>query len=55
MIKDGMQNLFFALEIKIDSTIGHVGFARDVRNLGIEIAVARKNARGRTQDQFAFA
>src|SRR6185295_12955796 len=47
-----MQDLFFAFEIKIDRAVGHVGRARNVRHLGIEIAVARKDARGRAQNQF---
>src|SRR5258708_6356829 len=30
LIEDGVQNLFFAFEIEIDSAVGYLGFARDV-------------------------
>ena len=55
LIENRMQDFFFALEIEIDGAIGHVRRAGDVGNFGIEIAVARKDAGGRTQNQFALA
>src|SRR5689334_4369970 len=50
-----MEDFFFALEIEIDGPVGDVCRARDVGNFGIEIAVAREDAGGGAQNQFALA
>ena len=50
-----MQNFFFAFEVEIDRAVGHTGRARDVRDFGIEITVARKDARRGAQNRFALS
>jgi hypothetical protein len=49
-----VQNLFFAFEVEIHRTVGNIGRAGDVRDLGIEIAVAGKHFGGSSQNQFAL-
>ncbi|HTF37237.1 MAG TPA: hypothetical protein VK651_02925 [Blastocatellia bacterium] len=45
-----MQYFFLAFEIEIDSTVGNAGFARDVGDFGIEVAIIREYANGGAQD-----
>ncbi len=53
-IEDRMKNLFLAFEVEIDGAVGHAGFAGDVGNFGIEVAVVGKDADGGAQNCFAL-
>ena len=41
-VKDRMQDLVLALEIKIDGAVGDAGLGGDVRDLGVEITLCRQ-------------
>src|SRR5437773_11000380 len=49
-----MQNLFFAFEVEIDGAISDISGAGDVGDLGIKVAVTRKDFGGGSQDKFTL-
>jgi hypothetical protein len=49
-----MQDVFFVFEVKIDGAVGHAGFASDVGDFGVEIAVVSKDTDRRAKDRFAL-
>src|ERR1043165_8008694 len=53
-IEDGMENVFFAFEVKIDSAIGDAGFARDIGDLRIEVTTMREDTDRSPQNSFTF-
>src|SRR5258708_7767366 len=53
-IEDRMEDFFFAFEVKIDSAIGDSGFARDVGDFGIEVAIVGKDTNSGTQNGAAL-
>jgi len=53
-IENRVQNVFFALEVKIDRAVGNAGFARDVSNLGIEVTVVSKHTNRSAEDCFTL-
>ena len=45
-----MENLFFALEVKINGAVGDAGRARDIGDLRIEVTVVSEDADRRAQN-----
>ena len=53
-IENGMKDLLFALEVKIDCAIGYARLAGNISNLGVEITVVSKHCDSGAQNCFAF-
>ena len=53
-IEDGMKDVFFALEVEIDSAIGDAGLAGNIGDLGTEITVVGEDADTCAQNCFAL-
>jgi len=54
LVEQGDQQGLLALEVEVDGSVGHVGAARDLRDLGGEIALAREHLHRRLQDALAL-
>ena len=53
-IEDRMKNVFLALEVEIDRAVGYAGFARDVGDFGIEVAVVCEDTGSGAQNCFTL-
>src|SRR5689334_6926647 len=53
-IENRMENVFLALEVEIDRAVRDAGFARDVGDFGIEVAVVGEDTGGGAQDCFTL-
>src|SRR5215213_450384 len=53
-VEDRMENVFLALEVKIDGAIGDTSFARDVGDFRVEITVVGEDSDGGAQNRFTL-
>src|SRR4051812_24193557 len=54
LAEDRDEQIFLAVEVEIDGAVGDAGRLRDLRHLGVEVAVPREDVDGGAEDALAF-